>query len=326
MTLTPASGGAGGQAYEGEIKRAIQTGSRSRFRLITPCRLDAYALLCLIIVLSWSTIASASTLRPPRVLLIMAHPDDETMFTMGRFRERGWLVSIALVTNGENGQVVQGIKPHYVPAEDEDILIERTPGPGTWLTIPPDGPRLREIRTHTSLAREWRSEFLKSMSRHGVVTVFFLSEPAHTDFEDSWDNRVVNWNKALLTDRLQKADRRVNPDIIITLNPDETRAHPQHIGLARIVKSFVRAHTPCGSTRESASEFFPDMPESTSFGVWTRRQQEKASTASSNNFLPAVCGAGGSRLPQQWSPWHDSCQTASSEHELKIGQMLLFPA
>ena len=109
-----------------------------------------------------------------RVLLITAHPDDESMFTLGRFRERGWLVSVALVTNGENGQVVQGIKPDYRPGSNEDILIEKEPGPETWLTVPPNGPRLKEILTHPDLARQRRREFLASCGQHGVTTVFFL--------------------------------------------------------------------------------------------------------------------------------------------------------
>lgn len=178
-------------------------------------------------------------LVPPetvKVLLITAHPDDETMFSLGRFRERGWQVSIALVTNGENGQVVQGIKPDYRPGSNEDILIEKEPGPETWLTVPPNGPRLKEILTHPDLARQRRREFLASCGQHGVTTVFFLSDPVRADFEDSWDNGVTNWNQSLLAERLIDAVGRIRPDLIITLNPDETWAHPQHFGLARIVR------------------------------------------------------------------------------------------
>jgi len=177
---------------------------------------------------------------PPGVLLIIAHPDDETLFNLGRFRERGWQVSIALVTNGENGRVVQGIKPDYDPDRDEDILIERDPGPGTWLTLPPDGPLLREIATHPDLARERREEFLASGGRHGVTRVYVLSDPDRADFEDSWDHGVSNWDQDLLIARLTAAVADSRPDLIITLNPDETWAHPQHFGLARIVREIWR--------------------------------------------------------------------------------------
>jgi LmbE family N-acetylglucosaminyl deacetylase len=179
--------------------------------------------------------------EPLKVLLITAHPDDETMFNLGRFRERGWQVSIALVTNGENGSVVQGIRQDYDPKKDEDILIELDAGPGAWLTIPPDGPRLKEVTTHPDLARQRRQEFLASCSKHGVSTVYFLSDLERADFEDSWDNGVINWNQTLLTARLTDAVNRSRPDLIITLNPDETWAHRQHFGLARIVKTLWQA-------------------------------------------------------------------------------------
>ena len=179
------------------------------------------------------------TVGAPRVLLITAHPDDETMFSLGRFRERGWNVSVALVTNGENGQVVQAVRAPYDPARDDDILVEKPPGPGTWLTTPPRGPRLRQIRSPVALAEERRREFIDSLSLHGVTQVFFLSGLQRPDFEDSWDNGVSRWDKRLLAERLAEVVRRVRPDLVITLNPGETWAHPQHWGLARIVQALL---------------------------------------------------------------------------------------
>ena len=175
----------------------------------------------------------------PRILLITAHPDDETMFNLGRFRERGWDVSVALVTNGENGQVVQAVRDPYDPASGDDILIEKLAGPGTWLTTPPQGPRLRQIQSPVALAEERRREFIDSLSFHGVTQVFFLSGLQRPDFEDSCDNGVSRWDKGLLAERLAEVVRRARPDIIITLNPAETWAHPQHWGLARIVQSLL---------------------------------------------------------------------------------------
>jgi LmbE family N-acetylglucosaminyl deacetylase len=117
------------------------------------------------------------------VLFVTAHPDDETMFGLGRLRERGWRVSIALVTSGESGSVVQAIKGDYDPAADNDVLIEAAPGPGAWLTRPPAGPRLRLITTPEALARERRREFLASQAVNGVTRVYFLSGLRSFDFE-----------------------------------------------------------------------------------------------------------------------------------------------
>ena len=176
----------------------------------------------------------------PRVLLITAHPDDETLFNLGRFKERGWYVAIALVTNGEGGSVVQAIRHDYDPDRDKDILIEAAPGPDAWLTQPPDGPRLRQIASSYQLAEQRRGEFLSGMARHRVSEVFFLSTLEDADFEDSWDNGVINWDHNLLVQRLGKVVSLARPEIIITLNPDETWAHPQHQGLGRIVLGLHR--------------------------------------------------------------------------------------
>ncbi len=176
----------------------------------------------------------------PRVLLIIAHPDDETLFNLGRFKERGWYVAVALVTNGEGGSVVQAIRHDYDPDRDQDILIEQAPGPDTWLTQPPDGPHLRQIASPYQLAEQRRVEFLSGMGRHGVSAVFFLSTLIDADFEDSWDKGVNNWDQNLLVQRLGKVVSLARPDIIITMNPDETWAHPQHQGLGQIVRALHR--------------------------------------------------------------------------------------
>jgi LmbE family N-acetylglucosaminyl deacetylase len=180
---------------------------------------------------AWSP--RGDTAAPVRVLLITAHPDDETMLNMGRFLERGWQVSIALVTNGEHGQVVQRIDE----TRDSDVLVEQYPGADTWVMKPPLGPPLRRIATVEGLARERQSEFLASQSRNGVSTVYFLSDPAVADYADGWDIGVTTWDRDLLVRQLQAISARTRPDIVITLNPDESWAHPQHQGLGRIVRS-----------------------------------------------------------------------------------------
>lgn len=172
----------------------------------------------------------------PRVLMITAHPDDETLFNIGRFKERGWPVTVVLVTNGEGGSVVQGIKPDYDPTRDEDVLIEKAPGAGVWLTQPPSGPRLRPIDSRRQLARERRREFLAGMRQQRVSAVYFLSGIARVDYEDSWDNGIRNWDVARLERALRQIARRTRPDVVITMNPDESWAHRQHQGLGRLVE------------------------------------------------------------------------------------------
>ncbi|MEI6621267.1 MAG: PIG-L family deacetylase [Actinomycetes bacterium] len=182
---------------------------------------------------------TGSTARPT-VLFITAHPDDETMFGLSRFVERGWTVDIALVTNGESGQVVEAIRTK--PKADGDSLFERLPGPRTAVvTTPPDGVPGRSVLTPTDLATVRQSEFLDSMGRQGVSRVYLLSGPTSPAFEDSWDNGVRNWDVSRLRVQLLRIDEQVDPDVIITLNPGETWAHPQHQGLGKIVTAMWNA-------------------------------------------------------------------------------------
>lgn len=173
--------------------------------------------------------------------MIAAHPDDETLFNLGRFAERGWPMGVALVTNGESGSVVQSIRPHYDPKRDPDVLIEKQPGLDAWLTVPPSGPRLRVIASPTALAKERRREFLQSLSVHRVSTVFFLSTVRDPTYDDNWDEGIRNWNKPALRKALIAAVKDFRPDLIVTLNPAETWAHPQHVGLGRLVAKWRSA-------------------------------------------------------------------------------------
>lgn len=200
----------------------------------------AVALFALAFVASPPGAAAAAPWERPSVLLVTAHPDDETMTCMGRFRERGWSVAVALVTNGESGEVVQGIcSPCTSPTGD--ALVERLPGPDTWVVRPPSGPRLRRVVTAAALAAQRRREFLLSQSFHRVTGVYFLSGLYGFDFEDSWDDGVTRWDTSELTARLRTVARAVRPDVVVTLNPDEKWAHPQHQGLGRIVRALHAA-------------------------------------------------------------------------------------
>lgn len=185
--------------------------------------------------------ALAAPPEPPRVLLITAHPDDETLFNLGRFAERGWPMAVALVTNGEAGSVVQSIRQDYDPQRDPDVLIEALPGPDAWLTSPPAGPRLRQITDRTALAAQRRREFLATIADQRVSQVFFLSTLRHPDFDDNWDEGIHNWPKLQLRRELARVATRFSPDLIVTLNPGETWAHPQHQGLGRLVQKWNAA-------------------------------------------------------------------------------------
>ncbi|MCC6747164.1 MAG: PIG-L family deacetylase [Deltaproteobacteria bacterium] len=171
-----------------------------------------------------SAVAAA---RPPAVLIVMAHPDDETMIgdLLGRMKERGVRVTLALVTNGERGKVVRGLRPEGERRPGEDPLVERTPGDG----VP-------GIRTPTDLARARRRELRAAARFHGVEQVVFLSpDLAEPRFVDGWEGGVRSWPRKELGRRLAELAKELRPEVVITLNPHEPRNHPQHRGLGRLV-------------------------------------------------------------------------------------------
>ncbi len=79
------------------------------------------------------------------------------------------------------------------------------------------------------------------MAKHRVAQVFFLSALNHPDFVDGWEIGIQTWNQELLRTRLSAVIHRFPPDIVITLNPDEVWAHPQHQGLGRLVRQWHQA-------------------------------------------------------------------------------------
>lgn len=162
----------------------------------------------------------------PTVLLVLAHPDDETMAggLMGRFLERGFRVVTTVVTNGENGKVVLEI-----PRTGD--LVEADPGqPGTGT-----------IRTPADLARSRQREHLAAQARNGVEATYFLSDPDRADYKDDWDGGVTTWDRPRLTRSLRQIAEEVEPDVVITTNPDEGgHNHPQHRGIGDIVREVHR--------------------------------------------------------------------------------------
>lgn len=79
------------------LARTVKPGPTPAARL-----LSVVALATLIAGIGWGSPCAARPVATTRVLLITAHPDDETLFNLGRFRERGWRMAVALVTNGEH--------------------------------------------------------------------------------------------------------------------------------------------------------------------------------------------------------------------------------
>lgn len=166
----------------------------------------------------------------PSVLIVMPHPDDETMMgdVLGRMKERGFRVTIALITNGENGQVVSGIDP-----KKDDPIVESFPGQKK--------ANKKNIRSKADLARARRQELRRAAKRHGASEVVFLSSPDQPDFVDDYDGGVTSWDPKALRKKLRAVSKKSRPDVVITMNPDPEWVHPQHSGVGKLVRELYDA-------------------------------------------------------------------------------------
>ena len=150
-----------------------------------------------------------------RVLLVHAHPDDETInngATMAMYAALGAQVTLVTCTRGEEGEVLVEEHSHKAAAHD-DLLGE-----------------------HRVL------ELAEAMKALGVSDHRFLGAP-HTQYRDSGmmgtepNERADNFWKAdfdVATEHLVSVIEEVKPHILITYDEFGGYGHPDHIQAHRI--------------------------------------------------------------------------------------------
>ena len=162
-----------------------------------------------------------TTVYDRRLLLVHAHPDDETInngATMARYVAEGAQVTLVTCTRGEEGEVLVPELVHLGADQDDSL--------GTY--------------------RE--TELAEAMAALGVTDYRFLGEPG--EFRDSgmaYDerNRVVArdtirpdtfWATDLLvsTNRLVAIIREVRPQVLITYDENGAYGHPDHVQAHRV--------------------------------------------------------------------------------------------
>jgi N-acetyl-1-D-myo-inositol-2-amino-2-deoxy-alpha-D-glucopyranoside deacetylase len=158
---------------------------------------------------------------PRRILLVHAHPDDETInngATMAQYAARGAHVTLVTCTLGEEGEVLVPELIHLAADRDDALGLHRV------------------------------NELAAAMEALGVRDHRFLGGAGH--FRDSGmmglptNNRPeCFWQADLDTaaDLLVEVIREVRPQVVVTYDENGGYGHPDHIQAHRVAMGAVRA-------------------------------------------------------------------------------------
>ena len=164
-----------------------------------------------------------------RLLLVHAHPDDETLTTGGtiaRYAADGADVHVLTCTLGEEGEVIGDEWAHLV-ADAADQL---------------GGFRIGELTSALSSLGAGRPRFLLGAGRFrdsGMAGTASAANP----------RAFVNADREAVTAAIVAIIREVRPHVVVTYDPDGGYGHPDHIQAHRIVTAAVEA---------AGTERFPD--------------------------------------------------------------------
>jgi len=144
-------------------------------------------------------------MRPPRLMAVLAHPDDESLGvggTLAKYAAEGVDVFLLTATRGDSGRY----RGHR--ADDR-----RHPGPLALATI-----REAELRAAASAL--------------GVHEVSLL------DYRDRGLDRA---NPCQVVAGIAGYLRRVRPDVVVTFGPDGAYGHPDHVAISQFTTAAVVA-------------------------------------------------------------------------------------
>jgi LmbE family N-acetylglucosaminyl deacetylase len=197
----------------------------------------------------------------PKLLIVVAHPDDEYAFAATTYRltrELGWAADLVVITNGEAGY-------RY------STLAEAVYGVG--LTRERDGrSRLPAIR---------RRETLRAGKVLGIRRHYFLDQQDSGFATDSSKASTSNWDRGRVLGILTDLMRREDYDAVFTLLPaPETHGHHRAAtllaleaaaGIAEDRRPLLLAAEPCaaGARLETGNLFdgLADQPLSRTVGA-----------------------------------------------------------
>lgn len=167
---------------------------------------DKYFALLLLLALSSVNLAAQQSVAPVKVLLVTAHPDDETLLAATIYKithELGGIVDQVVITNGEGGYSYSLLSEpiYHLKLATEAVGREKLP----------------EIR---------KQELLNAGKILGVRNHYFLDQKDLKFGLDIREPLDTTWNVNWIRVRLQELLVRNKYDYVLTLLPDSsTHAH-----------------------------------------------------------------------------------------------------
>jgi N-acetyl-1-D-myo-inositol-2-amino-2-deoxy-alpha-D-glucopyranoside deacetylase len=190
-----------------------------------------------------------STAPDRRLLLVHAHPDDESIdngATMAKYAAEGARVTLVTCTLGEEGEVIPAELAHLAPAPSAPAE-----GPGT-----PEDPE--DPYGLTPLGRHRRAELAAAMAELGVTDHRILGGAGR--YRDSGmmgeptnDRPGCFWQAPLdeAALRLVRVIRDVRPQVLVTYDPYGGYGHPDHIKAHRVAVRAARLAADAGAAPEA---------------------------------------------------------------------------
>ncbi len=156
-------------------------------------------------------VTTVETVRGPKVLCVVAHPDDETAFAATVYKLDtllGGATDLVVITNGEGGFKYSTLAERIYGAELTDEAVGRARLPAI---------RKRELEDGAAIL--------------GVHDIFFLDQKDHrytTDRNEVLGNDAHVWDLEFVRRRLREILERGQYDFVFTLAPTpDTHAHHQ---------------------------------------------------------------------------------------------------
>lgn len=146
---------------------------------------------------------------PPRLLLVHAHPDDESLWTGGtiaRYAARGVQVTVVTCTLGEQGEII--------PAN--------LAGLGSWAADQLGGYRVCELRSACAALRVTDHRFLGAMGR-------WRDSGMAGDAANGHPRAFVKGSFDEQTAALRDVIAEVKPQVVVSYGPDGGYGHPDHV-------------------------------------------------------------------------------------------------